>query len=160
MIPPLDQRGLLPHGVHTSTLAEVEARFATNGVRELRLAELRRFIATELRPIGDGLELFAGGSYFSDKVDPGDIDCTIEIPAAYINDRLPLIALFNDGRSRTDKGRIWHEYRVEIYPTLVFPGHNDFKDFFQYVGEKTAALKNLNAKDRRGIIKVESWTLG
>lgn len=160
MIPPLDHRGLLPQGIHSATMDEIEGAFSTNYVRAQRLDSFRRFLLAEMAPCGGGLDLFIAGSYVTDKPDPGDIDCTIEIPALEINNRLPLINLFNDGRSKSCKGRIWEAYRVDAFPTLIFPGANDFRDFFQYVGEKTAKLKNLNEKDRRGIIKVESWTRG
>jgi hypothetical protein len=160
MIPALDHRGLLPHGIHIATIDEIRAVFCFNAIREQRLESFLNFLRIELIPLGNGLDLYAAGSYLTDKPDPGDIDCTIEIPANDIHNRIPLLNLFNDGRSQHDRGRLWNEYRVDAYPTLNFPGSNDFRDFFQYVGEKTATLKNLNEKDRKGIIKVESWTNG
>lgn len=157
MIPPLDHRGLLPQGTYSATLDEVANRFATNPLRQLRMVELRRLISAELAPLAQGLELFLGGSYLSDKDSPGDIDCTIAIPTSGIESHMDLVVLCS---TCGGKKRIWQEYRVELYPTLLFPGHNNFCDFFRYVGEKTAALKNLHDKDKRGIIKVESWILG
>lgn len=157
MIPELDQRGLLPEGVHTTPdWQAIAAAFAGNDIRRHRLNEMHRFITQELQAVAAGLELFVGGSYFSDKPSPGDIDCTIFLPLAEIPQRKPFFQLCNDG----GKGRIWHDYGVELYPSIEHIGTNDFRLFFQYVGEKTATLKALNEKDKRGIIKVEKWILG
>jgi hypothetical protein len=161
MLPPIDHRGLLPPGVHVATLAEIDQLFATNPRRQHLLAELRRFIHERLLPSGAGLELFVCGSYFSDKADPGDIDCTVPVQIADVMNRLPVLALMNDGRSPTDKGATWKNYSVDFFVSLSgLPGMNDFVAFFQYVGIKTASLKNLNEKESRGIVKVEQWELG
>lgn len=161
MIPALDARGLLPPGKSDTDWAELALRFATSTLRLSRLKELHRFIDAELMALGAGLDFYVAGSYLSDKVSPGDIDCTIVIPTHEINARIPLINLFDDGRvPGLNKGRIWNEYGVEIFPTLVFPGYPDFLEFFQYVGEKTALAKNLQVKDKRGILRITSWTLG
>ena len=160
MIPALDTRGLLPEGIHEATLADMESVFAFNAIRKQRIHELRRFISGELNPLANGLEFYLCGSYLSDKASPGDIDCTLKIPAHDVSNRLVLIDIFRDGRSKIDKGRIWDTYRVDAFLTISLPGFNDFSDFFQYVGEKTASLKGINEKDKRGIIKVESWIHG
>jgi len=156
MIPTLDERGLLPAGCHDATWPDIEARFASNPLRKLRLEQAHRCVRLELQAVATGLEMVLGGSYFSDKPDPGDIDCTIVLPVHEIPARAGLIALADDG----GKGRLWIQYRVEFYITVALPGYNDFRLFFQYVGEKTADIKHLHAKDLRGTIKVEPWTLG
>ena len=158
MIPPLDNRGLLPEGVHTAaSWDEIAIRFAINQVRQGRLEEMFKFIRSDLRRPAAGLELYVGGSYFSDILFPGDIDCTVCIPLAEIANRIDLIRLCaNEG----GKGRIWQQHKIEIYPSFELPGSNDFREFFQYVGEKTASLKQIHQKDRRGIIKVEQWIVG
>lgn len=157
MIPPLDHRGLLPDGQYEAGWEEIARRFATNPLREVRIRDLRQFIRAELVAVASGLDLTLGGSYFSDKPDPGDIDCTLFVPLDQIVQRVPFLTLCNE---HGGKGRIWDQYKVELYPSIGTPSARDFRQFFQYVGEKTAALKSLNEKDTRGIIKVESWTLG
>ncbi|MCX7825642.1 MAG: hypothetical protein N2689_08785, partial [Verrucomicrobiae bacterium] len=78
MIPPLDHRGLLPAGIYPATLSEIIA-FADGETRQ-RLADgLGRFIARELLPWASGLTLDVGGSYFSDKSQPEDIEATLRV---------------------------------------------------------------------------------
>lgn len=160
MLPPLDHRGLLPEGIHTATLAEIEQVFATNGTRQHLLREFRRFIQEQLLATAAGLEVYTSGSYFSDKAAPGDIDCAVPIPIPEVANRLAVINLTNDGRSRTQKGALWDSYHVDFWVSLGFAGQHDFVAFFQYVGIKTAALKHLNEKDKRGIVRVDQWELG
>lgn len=47
------------------------------------------------------------------------------------------------------------EYFVDGYPILS--GDSDFQSFFGYIGQKTGRLKNLNPKDRKGILRIEQW---
>ena len=156
MIPQLDARGLLPAGCHVGTWAEIEEAFATNDWRRRRIAQFKLFVRNELQPVAAGLELVLGGSYFSDKPDPGDIDCTVAVAPVDLLQRADLLALSMDG----GKGRLWEKYKAEFYVTIVIPGRNDFRLYFQYVGEKTAGLKNLSVTDLRGTVKVEPWILG
>jgi hypothetical protein len=156
MLPPIDRRGLLPSGVHTATLAEIERVFATNVTRQHLLEEFRRFTREKLAGTAAGLELYMAGSYLSDKVVPGDIDCAVQLPMPEVAGRLPLLGLMNDGRHPPKKGALWDTYRVDFYVSFTgIPGQGDFVDFFQYVGSKTASLRHLNEKDRRGIVRVE-----
>lgn len=155
MIPPLDKRGLLPPGTHVcDSWGEVALHFATNAHRVKLMQQMQRFIAAELAPVAKGLELYLGGSYLSDKAAPSDIDCTLVMPIVQAADRMPLINLSADGA----KGRIYQQYGVEFYLTFQGLGRADFTGFFAYVGEKTAQTKHIDAKDLRGIIKVQAWT--
>jgi hypothetical protein len=161
MLPPLDQRGLLPIGVHIASISEIEVAFAINSPRQHLLAEFRLFLRERLVAVAADLDLFMCGSYLTDKAMPEDVDCMVPIPVTMIATHTNLMALLNDGRTTTVKGAIWDQYRVHIWPNITgIPGVPDFAAFFQYVGHKSAAMKNLNATDRRGIVKVEQWTLG
>jgi hypothetical protein len=158
MVPALDERGLLPVGVHAAAdWEEVEDHFAVNEHRQLLLARLLAFVGDELQYVAAGLELVIGGSYLTSKPVPGDIDCTVLIPIAELAARGPALQLLVvDG----GKGRIYKDYKVEAYPTLQAPGANDFSVFFQYVGEKSAVLHKCAATDLRGVVKVTSWMPG
>lgn len=158
MFPNLDSRGFLPPGVHQAcNWDSVAAVFAFNDHRKLLLNNMKQFIYAELQYVAAGLELAIGGSYLSTKSVPGDIDCTVYFKLEDICTKRPALDLLsNDGA----KGRIWTQYRVEVYPTLEFPGRNDFGSFFQYVGEKSAVLHNCAATDKRGVLKVGSWLPG
>lgn len=157
MIPAFDQRGLLPAGVHEATdWTEVERRFAFNAHRQALLMQMRTFIRDELSMVAAGLEFCIGGSYVSDKAMPSDIDCTIAIPVSEIPSRGPLFQLSAQG----GKGRIWTQYKVELYPTLVNARAHDFRAYFEYVGPKTALEKGLADREKRGIVRVTQWHLG
>jgi hypothetical protein len=149
-----DARGLLPAGRHVCRGWKAFRRaFAFNPHRERQVDRLLDFVRQELAPAAKGLELVVGGSFLSDKAAPGDIDCTVAIPAAAAGRRPLLLKLASDG----DKGRIYRQYGVEFYLSIAQRGENDFRLFFEYVGEKTALSRGLNAKDVRGTVKVEKW---
>lgn len=161
MLPALDNRGFLPTGVHSATLSEIAASFSTNAIRANLLSEFHRFLSDHLFRLAAGLNLYMCGSFLTDKAIPGDIDCTVEIPVATLAQRAGLMLLLNDGRTITQKGSIWDQYRVDIWPTITgVPGTSNFIDFFQYVGVKSAAMKNLNHTEKRGIVKVDQWIHG
>lgn len=158
MIPPFDDRGLLPPGVHVAPdWAAVAGAFGTSEHRQHLIAGMRRWVEAELQHVAAGLDLVIGGSLLSTKPIPGDIDCTVIIPLDELAARGPALHLLvADGA----KGRIWQQYRVEAYPTLRYPGASDFSAFFQYVGEKSAVIHQCAAKDLRGAVRVASWLPG
>ena len=51
--------------------------------------------------------------------------------------------------------RLKQDYRVDFYPTVK--GDNDFTLFFQYVGEKTAATKQIRPHDKKGVLRIKQW---
>ncbi|MCH7924594.1 MAG: hypothetical protein IIC51_03575 [Planctomycetes bacterium] len=78
MIPPFDETGCLPPGLHTATLGEVEDRFG-------RQSELRRVQMESVRWMVD-LAMRAGvqrivlnGSFVTDIMEPNDVDCVLMI---------------------------------------------------------------------------------
>lgn len=156
MIPPLDDRGLLPPGVHeASGWDEVKTRFANNARRIQLLNNLMQFTADHLIGAAEGLDLYLSGSFLSDKLYPGDIDCAVTVRQDKAGQRPELLALGALG----NKGPFFETLEVEFYLTLQsdeFPVY-DLVAFFQYVGEKTAVAKGLDARAPRGIVKVMSW---
>lgn len=152
-IPPLDNRGLLPGGCHAGSYAEIETRFTYSQYRLDLYNQVRGFLDGELRAAGGGLRLVLGGSFFSDKQDPADIEATVYLPFADVPIRDALVALAD----RAEHDRIKATYRADFYVSLQAAGYNDFGAFFQYVGPKTAQAKGLQAKDARGVIEVTAW---
>lgn len=156
MIPPLDDRGLLPPGVHQTTgWDELRTRFAINPHRQQLLNNLLGFVKEFLIPGAQGLDFYVAGSFLSDKPQPDDIDCTVNLEFDEINQRAPLLAIATLG----NKGPLYEERKVEFYLNLMFQGAEtgNFIVYFQYVGEKTAGAKGLSSTDLRGIVKVKSW---
>ena len=76
MIPPFDDSGWLPPGVHGATLAEIEDRFG-------RQSELRRVQMESVRWMVDlarraGVErIVLNGSFVTDIMEPNDVDCVL-----------------------------------------------------------------------------------
>jgi hypothetical protein len=76
MIPPFEDNGYLPPGIHSATLDEIEARFG-------RESELRRVQLESLRwliNLAGGAEVervVLDGSFVTDSIEPNDIDCVL-----------------------------------------------------------------------------------
>jgi hypothetical protein len=155
-LPHLDQRGLLPGGVHIGSFRDIEDRFLFNQYRQDLYTQVRLFLDGELRARASGLQLILGGSFFSDKEQPADIEATIYLPSPMVIAFTPLMSLSNE----REHERIKLSYRADFYVSLMVAGCNDLGMFFQYVGPKTAHEKGLNEKDARGVIEVEAWELG
>jgi hypothetical protein len=149
-----DKRGLLAPGCHVCKgWTAFHRSFAFNSHRERQLERLQDFVRSELAPVARGLELVIGGSYLTDKPAPADIDCTIAMPASAAAKRIGLMLLAADG----DKARIYRQYGVEFYLSIIQRGCNDLRAYYQYVGEKAALVRGLSPKDLRGTVKVEKW---
>ncbi|MEK7793593.1 MAG: hypothetical protein AAB353_03645 [Candidatus Hydrogenedentota bacterium] len=76
MIPPFDDSGVLPPGIHPATLSEIKSRFG-------RESELRRVQMESIRWMVD-LGMHAGvhrivlnGSVVTDIMEPNDVDCVL-----------------------------------------------------------------------------------
>lgn len=156
MIPPLDERGLLPAGIHSCELADAERWASDDPHRRPIWAGLSAVLPTIRRPFTiRGLlppPITLAGSYFSDKVAPGDIETVLALPLSCPPD--VFVECYTCCQQNHD---IWHaEQRVDYYVIIDGVG-NDFRDFFQYVGIKTGAAKGLPAKARRGIVQVTTW---
>lgn len=87
MIPPYNNSGFLPPGMHKATLSEVEARFG-------RQSELRRVQMDSVRWMVD-LALRAGvqrivlnGSFVTDIMEPNDVDCVQLIGPGFPTDHV------------------------------------------------------------------------
>ncbi len=87
MIPPFDEHGYLPPGVHAATLDEIEARFG-------RESELRRVQLESLRWLTDVarragvVRLVVNGSFVTEVFEPNDVDCVLLIGGGFPKDRL------------------------------------------------------------------------
>ena len=76
MIPPFDESGCLPPGIHPATLDEIDARFG-------QLSELRRVQMDSVRWMAElaaraGVErIVLNGSFVTDIMEPNDVDCVL-----------------------------------------------------------------------------------
>ncbi len=81
-LPPLEQNGLLPPGVHDATMDEVEATFGRGSTRWGLMAKLREFV-TELQQWRLTDELLIDGSFVTGEPNPHDIDLLLVFPIDY-----------------------------------------------------------------------------
>ncbi len=86
MIPPFDDSGCLPPGVHPATLDEIDERFG-------RPAELRRVQMESVRWMVDlatraGVQrIVLNGSFVTDIMEPNDVDCVLLMGSDFPKDR-------------------------------------------------------------------------
>jgi hypothetical protein len=73
----LDDSGRLFPGVHPATAGELELRFAFNPMREGMLARMRESLAALRVEHPEVRSVLGGGSFFSSKAHPSDIDLVL-----------------------------------------------------------------------------------
>jgi hypothetical protein len=85
MIPPFDDSGRLPPGVHAANLDEIEARFGRQSeLRRVQMESIRWLIELALKA---GVErIILNGSFVTDIIDPNDVDCVLLLGAKYPGD--------------------------------------------------------------------------
>jgi len=84
-IPPLDENGLLPAGVHDCTVDELESRFGLftgSGQRPRLMARLTEFLA-EARQSSIVRAVLVDGSFVTAKAEPGDVDLVLVLRASF-----------------------------------------------------------------------------
>lgn len=101
MIPELNEDGYLPPGIHPATLDEIAARFGSEPeLRQVQMESLRWLV--DLARRAGALRLVINGSFVTDQLEPGDIDCVLLTAADFPKDAtaeaellagLPFIAL-------------------------------------------------------------------
>ena len=84
MLPPFNDDGYLPPGLHLATLVEIAERFGAES--ELRQAQMDslRWLVDAARRAGV-LRLAIDGSFVTDKFEPNDVDCVL-----LVDNRFPL----------------------------------------------------------------------
>jgi len=151
-VPGLDERGLLPVGVHVCTLDEVRAAFCWDDHRSGLWANLGQFL-TVLAAERMVYPICVDGSFTTDKIQPSDIDLVHDLSAASEEAQIKGILWFARRREEFKK-----RFNVDYCPNL--PHNCDFQAFFQYVGTKTGHAKNLDHKALRGLLRVNEWRAG
>jgi len=87
MIPPYNEFGCLPPGIHPATLDEIDTRFG-------QLSELRRVQMESVRWMVElaqkaGVErIVLNGSFVTDIMEPNDVDCVLLVGRGYPADAM------------------------------------------------------------------------
>lgn len=85
MIPPCDDDGYLPPGIHSATVEEIEARFGHESeLRQVQMQSLRWLV--ELARRAGVQRIVVNGSFVTDKLEPNDLDCVLLIGPGFPND--------------------------------------------------------------------------
>jgi hypothetical protein len=82
MIPPFDNSGWLPPGVHNATLAEIEDRFGRQSeLRRVQMESVRWMVELAVRA---GIQrIILNGSFVTDIMEPNDVDCVLLVPDGF-----------------------------------------------------------------------------
>ena len=85
MIPPFDDSGFLPAGIHLATLNDIDTRFGqTTELRQVQMESVRWMIELAARV---GIErIILNGSFVTDIMEPNDVDCVMLASATYPDD--------------------------------------------------------------------------
>ena len=87
MIPPFDEQGYLPAGIHLATLDEVGARFGCESeMRRVQMQSLRWLV--DLARRAGVLRLVINGSFVTDVLEPNDVDCVLLIGSGFPQDQV------------------------------------------------------------------------
>ncbi len=126
MIPPFNDSGFLPPGVHHATLAEIAERFGgPTELRRVQMDSVRWMVDLALRA---GVQrIVLNGSFVTDIMEPNDVDCVLLIGPGFPTDA--------DAEAELSAGLPFLEMK------LVGPA-----DFEEYVN-------NIFGTDRRGVRK-------
>jgi uncharacterized protein DUF6932 len=86
MIPPFDDTGRLPPGIHVATLAEVEERFGRGSeLRRVQFESVRWMI--DLARRAGVRRIVLNGSFVTDIIEPNDVDCALLMGPGFPKDR-------------------------------------------------------------------------
>jgi hypothetical protein len=116
---------VLPPGVHSATLEEVEARFATTHVRKNLFDGFLRGVES-LRNAGCRV-VFLDGSFVTEKATPGDFDACWDPIGVNPGELDPVLLDFSENRRRQKA-----KYGGEFFPSSAkADGTRTFEEFFQ-----------------------------
>ena len=93
--------------------------------------------------------IFVNGSFVTDKDEPEDIDIVLDLRGAADDQKWRGLMFMNQNQQQ-----FLHKYNVHFWINFDTPQSSDFSEFFQYIGIKTAKMKNLNPKHLKGILRI------
>ncbi|MDP6420041.1 MAG: hypothetical protein QF672_01755 [SAR202 cluster bacterium] len=145
MIPPFQNDGNLPPGIHWATWDEIVASFGATAWRQALLNGLKAALE-EFRRSGCHT-FYIDGSFVTEKDDPGDFDACWENAGVDPTVLDPVLLTFDRGRA-TQKAK----YRGEMFPASAeaIPGGRTFFEFFQ-IDKDTGDPKGIIALDLGGL---------
>lgn len=86
MIPPFNDNGVLPPGIHPATLDEIESRFGGQSeIRGVQMQSIRWMV--DLATRASVLRIVLNGSFVNDIIEPNDVDCVLLVGRGFPQDR-------------------------------------------------------------------------
>ncbi len=86
MIPPFEERGYLPPGIHPATLDEIKDRFGSESeLRRVQMESLRWLV--DLARRAGVVRLIINGSFTTEVFEPNDVDCALLLVAGFPRDK-------------------------------------------------------------------------
>jgi hypothetical protein len=145
----LDDRGLLPPGIHDATLPEIEASFARfqRSDRRIKLFEKLKAYLAELGRTGWKCEVILDGSFVGPTVDePNDIDLILVLASDW--DRAQELRPFE--YNLLSKRFARQEYGIDVSPVAAGSKSDvDVRRFFeQYARNGAGSLDGLRVRQR------------
>jgi hypothetical protein len=85
VIPPFNELGCLPSGVHIATLAEIDVRFGRESeLRRVQMESVEWMVELALRA---GVQrIVLNGSFVTNTMEPNDVDCVLLLAEDYPRD--------------------------------------------------------------------------
>lgn len=148
-IPTMDEHGLLPVGIHDTTLGEILVRFCWNDHRAKLFEGFLSWLEDWWPNHAAGKTLLVDGSFVRRKEHPGDIDVIIELPEEMAERDAMVFALLCT-LQRTHLKSVYHVEVMVWYRSAP----RDITAFFQYIGDKAGADLRLHPKTPKGILRI------
>ncbi len=140
MIPDLTPEGLLPPGIHETTLVEVRRRFGRQNAARRRIMKGLEEVAREALAAG-ALDLYVDGSFATSKKEPGDWDGILIVPLAGFSTGSKQVRFF------TDLPALKKNFHADLF--MLYEDDNEVIDHY---------LKDVFARDRekrpKGILRL------
>ncbi len=126
MLPAFNPRGLLPPGIHEADWPEFVQRFGQTARRVFLLAGLKEALRS-LQAAGCSV-VYVGGSFVTDKAEPGDFDACWSLEGVQPERLNPVLLDFSEGRAAQKA-----MFGGELFPAELPEGGSGrtFLTFFQ-----------------------------
>jgi hypothetical protein len=151
VLPALTRNGYLPEGIHDSSLAELELRFATTPIRKIAWQRLLTFLRDKVENT-EFSHIYLGGGFISSAESPADTDLILQTCSAFGPEAFKAMEPFfargldNIYRSHGIHLHFWCEgSSTEI---------QDFRYFFQNIRPEGRPPLQAPSEPKRGIVRV------
>lgn len=118
-IPSFNADGLLPPGIHSATMAELEQKLGFSPKRYVLVEGLKQ-VTGELVKLGV-TEVYVNGSFVTNKISPKDVDVYVPVPIGSV--------VFNEIAKRRDEWQAQNQ--VDIYPAVTDVEEEGSLGFFE-----------------------------